>query len=479
MKSFAECFTWIKEKRNLTAAEIANLSGRTVNDIFHWMNGKKLPPDWNTVKAVINELKLSNDEYHKLKNAYERTVLGEYDDRCFQKIIEILQVMETRTNEYAGIEDAENEIYQETVRLPEFGQLNNRMDILICLQRAVEYLLTKEKQHLRLKFHKLQPEIYALLKMFCSQTDHCRIEEIVYFYIEDNDYDISNLEVLKENLELLIQKNTIEIGFLKEMDDEKDAAENWIIADDFLLFFDADLTNGMFTTKQTWIEHFSEIFARQKKQSHCMGTKAIDEFRYAKEHAISGLGCSIEYMPCVGQGMTRDILEYHIYQEIPGRETLINGILDEGELARNGLCFWRSFFTKEGFHEFMETGRIENYPYMVYQRFDRHYCCKTMQNCLDMVKNGNMNYFMIKEGLPGLHNIYIKQEHADKLDVYLLFKDGITENFRIVDEGLQKHFWNFFMCLERFGYTYSAQETLAYMEEQLEEYQKKASDDTI
>lgn len=473
MKSFAECFTWIKEKRNLTAAEIANMSGRTVNDIFHWMNGKKLPADWKQVEAVIVELKLSKDEYKKLKHAYERTVLGEYDYVCYKKIVEILQAVEARTNEYAGTEDADINITENTVRLSEFQQLNNRMEIFVCLQKAIESLLTKEKQNLYLKFHKLQPEIYALLKMFCSQTTRCRIEEIVYFYKENNDYDVENLEVLKENLEMLIQKNKIEIYFLKEMDYEKDAAENWIISDDFLLFFDTNLTTGMFTTKRDWIDHFLDTFENQKKCGNCMGTKMMDELEYAKEHAMMGEGCSIEYMPCVGQGMDREILERHIYQEVPIREELIEGILGEGEMIRKNKVFWRSFFSKSGFLEFMETGRIENYPYMVYERPDLEYRCKIIQNCIDYAKKGRMKYYMIKEGLPDLHHIYIKHYLGDKVDIFLLFREGFNEDFMITDKGLQKRFWDFFNCLERFGYVYSTEETLAFMEEKTAGYQEK------
>ena len=84
-----------------------------------------------------------------------------------------------------------------------------------------------------------------------------------------------------------------------------------------------------------------------------------------------------------------------------------------------------------------------------------------------------MKYYMIKEGLPDLHHIYIKHYLGDKLDIFLLFRDGVNEDFAITDKGLQKQFWNFFNTLEQFGYVYSAEETLAFMEEKLAGYKEK------
>ena len=143
MKSFAEYFKWIKDKRNMTAAEIAKICGWEVNEIFRWLNGNKLPSDWKQVEDVITELKLSQAEYKKLKYSYERTILGEHDYDCYQKIIEILQTVEARTNEYTGIEQENRIITANDVTLPEMQQLNNCMDIFVCLQKAIEYLLTK------------------------------------------------------------------------------------------------------------------------------------------------------------------------------------------------------------------------------------------------------------------------------------------------------------------------------------------------
>lgn len=436
MSAFSEYFMMIKNRRNLTGAQIAEMCDKETGMIFHWLSGKRYPSEWSLMEDVVEKLKLSEDEYRKLKNAYERTILGESDYVCHKKIMEIFHLLEDRRDAQVVFPE-EKYIKVQEVCLPEFKKLNGKMEILVWLQTALEYLSLQRHRKLYLKFQNKHEEVLLLLKMLCSRIHDCQMEEIVYLCREKNISNIENLEVLKGIIEILVQKNSIDVYYLEELDYEKGFAENWILSDDFVILYDAELTSGMLTANRDWIDTYKESFEKLKQISESFGKKECGYFQDESGYEMpDSMGISMEYMPSVRQ--------------CPGME-------------------WKSFFSGEGYIEFMENGSMEKYSHLKTR-------CEIMQMCIDNAKNGRFQYFMIKDSeLPEMQNLCIRQISGKekKLVICMLFEEGMQERFEIKDEGLQQQFWNFFEYLEKYGYIYNAEETLAYMESVLWEYKKR------
>lgn len=480
MTAFSECFTMIKNRRNLTGAEIAEMCDKDTSMVFHWLSGKRYPKDWNQMEDIVEKLKLSDDEYHRLKDAYERTVLGEQEYTCHKKIIDIFHILEERRDEYLSFQE-EGYIAMRDARLPDFVKLNNKMEILGWLQNALDYLSVQKERKLYLKFQNMHEEILMLLKLFCSRTKNCKIEEIVYLLENENTASAYNLDILKGIIEILVQRNAIEIFCQKELNYEHGFAENWIISENFILQYNADLTIGMLSTNPEWIVFFRESFESLKQSGRSFGRKncEFEEFNdgYRMKNTI---GYSIEYMPCIGNCLTEELLEEHIYQEVPNRQSIIQGILQNHAIKNKDQEFqWYSLFSRDGLIDFMETGRIENFPYRVYKPLDLKTRCEIIENGIHNFEDGRFWYYMVKDGeLPVMKNLYIEQMangEEKKLVIDMHFEEGMKERFLIKDEGLQEQFWNFFTYLEKGGYVYSAEETLAYMKKVCREYQKLIS----
>lgn len=480
MSLFSEYLAEIKVRRNLTCAQIAQMCNKNTKDVFCWIGGKYIPESWKQLEIIVDRLQLSEEEGEKLKNAYERTLIGEEKYACHRKIIEFFQVLQQVGDDYLQFQEQDIVNVRE-VKLPEFVQLNNKMEILRWIQNILDYLTSQKEKKLYLNIQVMNPEIMMLLNLFCTNTTNCKIEEIIYLKVEEKNAGEHNLQVLKGIAEVLVQRNSIEIYGQDEVNFEKGFSENWILSEDFICCFDEELSGGMLSTNTEWVQFFLDSFEDIKASGRNVGIK-----RYEESHGLPAfvfpysdfIGRSIEYMPCTGCCLTRAMLEQYIYSTIPDREALIQGIMEYyARLTGAEELEWHTFFFREGMLEFMDTGRIDAVPDILYERPSVATRCEVLERMIDFSKEGKICYHMVKDGrLPLMKNLHVEQMNGvtKSLIIDMHFEDDRKERFEIEDEEFRTNFWNFFEYLEKGGYAYSVQETIAYMEEVLEEYRGRS-----
>ncbi|MBO5303049.1 MAG: hypothetical protein J6A92_03265 [Lachnospiraceae bacterium] len=477
MSEFSENFKKIKDKRNLTCAEIIERMESENFEIYHWINGNRIPKNWKQLEDVILKLELTEDEYRNLKTVYEKERLGEREYSNHKKIMEIFETLQQRRMEYHSKLNGMHGEGGHPAIWPDFVKLNNRMEILGWIQNVLDYLLTQKEKKIYVKLGTIHAEVLMLLKMLCSKTEDCYIEEIVHVFSEEKDRDVYNLGVLKDVIELWIQKNTLHVYWVEDKNEEQGLEENWILSNDFVIQYDAEFSHGMFSADGKWIGFVRENFERLKNVSESLATKACEVMGSNVGYEKADMtGYTMEYMPCIGNGLTEAILEQHIYPHIPGRNALIQEILNTHLLKNKNQKFkWYSFFSREGLIEFMETGRIDTFPYEVYKRPELPVRCEMLENAMNSCRDGRFSYFMVKDKeFPSMKNLYIEQMvgSMEKLELGLCLKDGVKEQLRIKNAGIQKQFLNFCSYLEEGGYVYTQNETLAYMKQILQEYKK-------
>lgn len=479
MSVFSTCFNRIKERRNLNASEIAKLCDFDVTIVYKWAKGIHTPRNWNTLEIMCEKLHLSATEKKELQCAYERTILGEEKYASYQKIIEILECLQNRGREYnsqgMAIEIVEN-IHLKP--LPEFVEYNNELEIMNCIQNVLTYLTMKNEREMFLKIQPLHQNVVMLIRMFCNRVDNCSLEEIVIFSDECYGSVLYNLDIIKGLLNLLIQKHPIQIYGREEYGQEGKILDNWIITDDFVVEFADDFSYGMITTHPAWVAHFKKQYEKIKRSSRILGKKECkipEDFLINPNESLELIE-AIEYMPCIGACLTKEILEQHIFEELSEREKLMDSILLYGHAANSGMVKTRSFFFREGLIEFMETGNIEVFPYEVYYPIKYKACCDIIQNGINYSKKGLMDYQMIRDGqLSSLKGIYVEQTKGNEkhLVIDFHFDEGKKERFRIYSEEIRKEFEGFFEFLSDSAYVYSVEETAKQMQEIVDEYRRK------
>lgn len=416
MSLFSECFTNMKDSRNLTAAQIAQNCKKDVKEIFHWLNGKRIPSNWNQIENVIDKLQLSVEEVKRLKSAYERTIMGKDAYACHQKMIEILNVLQQRRNEYLSSQKGMLLGIRE-VKLPDFLRLNNKMEILGCIQIVLEHLETQNEKKLFLKIQTAHPEVLMLLKMFCSHTKECHIEEIVYLIEGEKESEIHNLEVLKGIVELMVQRNSIEIFCHEELNYEKGFSDNWILSEDFALQFDEELSGGMLFANSQWVQFFLKTFETIKGGSRSLGKRVYettkDDYDFAKRNVVRK---SIGFMPFMEEQFIEDIIE-------------------------DGNGSWSVVFAREGLLQFIENKQaLENHG-TAYETTDIKVGRELLAHAIKFTESGKISFYMIKgESLPEMRDLHIEQIDEKTIYIDIILKEGVKERFIIEDSGIGKQF---------------------------------------
>ena len=193
--------------------------------------------------------------------------------------------------------------------------------------------------------------------------------------------------------------------------------------------------------------------------------------QYAYQYDNSVQGCSYEYMQCIGNCLTREILEDHIYNDIPQREYIIEGLFKSNIYNK---WEWWSVFTYEGLIEFMETGNIQNFPYQLYRKPDMKVRCELLENAIKMTKKREFCYYMIKsDKMYSMKEYYLEMYLKARVSINFYNEVGSIGRFVFENPIIAGVFEEMNGYLEKIGYIYSHEKTCEIMQKVLEEYKAK------
>lgn len=482
MSIFSDYLTRIKEKRNITVATMADLCQVETTVMFRWVNGERLPGSWEKVTLIINNLRLSEEEQKMLKTAYEKTLFGEMKYQTFTQCIDILRTMQHCRKLETPMLESEIALKE----LPYFLSLNNKTDILQYIKILLDYQAVSRKKSLYLKMYTVNSEFYTLLRVFMRANTDCNVEELVYLEEEGSYYEYRNIEFLGQLIEMMFRKDYMTIYCLDKKEDVE-VENNWILSEDFYMEFNHEMTEGMLTCDPAMIQLTMENFQRVKNHGQVVGERNVHGLEYLTDvlEKETHLKC-LEYQPCLGAGLTKDILERRLCKEIPYRELFIEKMLERYSLEREASWKANCIFTKKGLLEFMEQGVVGECPDNFYQKLDVFDRCVVLQNLIQLIKQGKLVQLMIKEpDFPMMEGIRIEEcTDADfnamafeiqfidirKDEAGNMLNDGRTDRFEIRQKRVIRAFQSFWECMQNERYTYNKEETIAILEEVLEEY---------
>lgn len=479
MSEFSRYLTKLKDNRNLTSADLAEMCGMNRVIIWQWTEGKHLPESWDRMEPVIEKLRLTQEERTYLKNVYEYEILGKEKSEIFHKIKDMLLTLsEKRAEFFTG-----NKIlYQNrggTSVLLDFLKFDNRMDVLQCIQRVMEYMEGQEQPEMFIKLHTMPESLMMNLKSFCNKKTESNIELAICASETNGEYVQESLQLTKIMIDLMMQKSTVKCYSGQTLDELGQAEQNWIVSGDIFLQFSDDMSLGMFTKDQEWIRFFREKFQKIKENCSqiCVGQCAALTYVYRNANHQSKIRV-IEHMPCFSVALTEEILENGIHKEIPFRTELIQGILANFGGYASYLVDFVSMFEKHGVIEFMETGMVDVFPYGIYHPIPLSDRCEMLESMIHTAeRTAAWKLLMIKEGIANLKGIHMEMRMQDvELDpviVEIHFDEQENEQIELTDERVKTECWKFFDYLREFGYVYSKEETLEIMRGILEEYREK------
>lgn len=372
MSRFSDCFAEIKEKRNLTSVEIAEICGLEKTMVFQWMVGKYLPSTWKKISGVLGALRLTSYEYERLQEAYEREKLGDDTYEGIQKVISIMHTLKEKINTtdrnimplcYKVIE---YDNHMETI------ELNNYLDVLQCIQNILSVSAVQRENSIFLKVDAISEQFSVLLDLLLS-------EKQVNIY----NGEFHNKEQMKEN---------------------------WLLSDDFVMQFSEDMSQGLFSRDADYIAFIKEKYAKIKGKCKKLFNKSVN--MQEDINRIRGTDATLycmEYVPCISIGLTAQILDRCIYDEIAEKDFIIGQLINTF-VNNDTIHVIYNFFNEQGLYRFLESGKFDNFPHDIYESIIFEDRCEIVRNAVSgKMSNIEMHYFRVKnDAFLNMENVYVE-----------------------------------------------------------------------
>ena len=473
MSVFSDCLGKIRDRRKLSNTQVANLCGLEKTVVYRWFSGQRMPESWEKVAEKMENLHLSPDERGQLKEAYRRSFVGEENYEVYQSIIEVFK----RLAEQKSTKGAEDIVSKYQLReLPETQLLKGREEIAQNIENLFISLAAGKKKQFYFKIQSKCKEAMAAIKIFSRRNPDSRMEGIIYMNNDLMDSKVHNMDLFLEVISLQLLECESQIYYAEATDRDGKFASNWIFSDEYVLQFNDDLTFGMMNGKKEWVEFFREDFFRIRDVCRPVAQKQVNPTEYIQEMIYQDSDLvGIEFMPCFGRCLTEKILREFIYEDLPGREELIQSILRI--FVTGGEVYFpkslTAFFLPAGLEKFMETGVLDIFPYQVYRPLDKKARCFILERAIRLSEQGTVVQYMLRESMfPNLEGIHVEQVHGqvESLTFDRRFQGELKDQIQIKESRILNEFWQFFQYLKESEYVYTEEETREFMRKVLKQY---------
>lgn len=258
---------------------------------------------------------------------------------------------------------------------------------------------------------------------------------------------------------------------------------NTMVVGEYVLQFNYDMTQGIMVWDTEYSDGVLAQYREHKKNTIPLLKKAdpgldiINMYQFV----TGGMLKSLFVEPCMSQCITSDILQEGLIDS-PQKDILIkkmqgvvgkwNGnIYDHSALSNFNTGI--SCFQEKGLRNFMETGRIREFPEILYHPLREEIRLLVMKRMFGLVQQGWFIYRMVEDSIEIPENVIIYLTEEEKvLNLNHVNQENMSQ-IAIEEPGIFHAFVCFFEYLEKKGMLLGEKETMERMEQIYLEYAEK------
>lgn len=366
-----------KDIKTYMMAQFCDIDRSTM---YKYINGKRRPPSLDLVNKMADFMHLTPVEKEQLEEAYKISLVGfetyyrRRDVRTFLQDSEHLSL-----NVFSPL----HENY--TFRFPEENMytLESKQDLRNCIFTVLTLEAQKAEGCICLLIPPLFPNLLDYLVVLGSSHPDLQIEHI--FALNNSGQLTStghsyNLQCLRHILPLYSCDCTYKSYYYYDHVLSREKTLNLfpflILTSECAVICSETMTKGILFRKQEAIRLFADIFREYRQLASPLAIK------------LSGVGSQLQYLcsrefskekhayifdtlPCLSYFIPYDFIDKYVYKDLPGREELSPMLADFFSIARD--CFRLNrihfIFSEQGIRDFLETGRVREYPAYAYAPF--------------------------------------------------------------------------------------------------------------
>lgn len=472
-------------KKDINVYSMAQFCGTDRSNMYKFINGERKPPSLELVRKMAAFMQLTSVECDAFIEAYNIASVGAKKYFHRKAIVSLLN-------------NFENYIFQEPSpnRNSDFILPPQKKEITVLksqaklLQHIFDILSLESKRanaHIRLL---MPPNFPAVLEFLVSLGYHYQNLQINHIFPLNNTSSFIdsehpyNLECLSKILPLYVCGCTYNSYYYYKDSPSGGSLLSLfpylIVTSEYTIIFSETLMQGILIHNRDSVELYQSIFQKCMASVLPLATKISDVSSQLSYLLTTNLKAKNVFMfepiPCMTYFMPNYFLEKYIYKEIASHTSLTETI--HAFFSRTKEIFKTSMvnfiFTEQGIKNFLETGRIEEYPSEIYSPFvmkDRIYLIRHFIN----VCSSSQIYMLKDDSFVSQSSIYI---YATPHNGYLMIpvtnpNSEYSQIFLDLSEPeLLSDFYDFCNYLKE-DYCYSYTETINRLNKLLLEYQKQ------
>ncbi len=480
MSEFSEYLDEFMNEKNMNSAELARVMDVERTVIYRYRKGSRVPTEEKTVCRMAAALRMSVPEKEKLLLKYDKLVLGDVTVNSYLYVKKLLkELCDTNINFIPKImkQTAETEWKKENSILP----LESNVKISSCISELFMETLEKESS-LYLVMQPRYDEIQKMIRSF-FRGSKVNLEQIIC--LEQNiSRSHENLQIFQQILPAFFEQNHYRVLYYYDNLTQHVNTMSWmpniILTDDCVIQFDYEMEHGVMIHNELYANVMLKEYKKIRDKSISFlsdGKKQMETLDIYEEISL-GVRGTIFQQPCLGVGISKDIYEEYLYP-FPEKEQFIKNMVEQSgdweDMTFYPSAIWeqgavKTFCSGNGMREFMETGRVNEFPEGFYQELPMKARKKVLQRMMQMVREGYVEYFVLPDDVQLPKHIYFYLDSASKtLTLNQVYPEGV-ERVVVKELGIYQTFQCFIEYLEKKNMFPSKEKVLEELEKIRKEY---------
>lgn len=483
MSDFSEYLNSYMEENSINSAQLSRETDIERTVIYKWRKGNRVPANEEIVMHIADALRMTVVEKQTLIDKYERLSMGELVVNSYHYIKNLLSKLKN-TNIKSNSMTLKWDMSLKSELELNIVHLNSKEEIVSCITNLFRLIIEKEDKIKTLRLM-MQPRYETIQERIQSffRGSSIRIEQIVCL---EQSYQKSykNLQIFQWVLPLCFEQLNYEVlyyyDFLSHHINTMSWMPNILIIGDHVVQFDYEMEQGIAVKDAQYTETMIAEFDRIKKKALPFLTSGDNQMGAMDIYSEIGaeLPSTIFEQPCLGVGISTEIYEEFLYP-FPEKEEFMKAMaLQNGDWEgdtflppkQKSQMEIKSYCSKRGIREFMETGRVNEFPNGFYRPLDMDTRKKVLRRIIYLIREGGISYYFLPDEIELPSHIYFYLDGVNKQITLNRIHEDSVSRVCVKEPSIYKAFQCFFEYLEKKGMLSGREEVLRELEEVRKEY---------
>ena len=482
MSEFSQLLSEYVHTKNIRIYSLAEYCGIDRSLMYKIIHGKRTPSSLKTVDKIADYLRLTPGESRELTEAY--CILQQGRDNFYRRK-DVLNFLDNFRN-IANAGEFLTEKTESPQHLRETAALSSDSEVNQAIFNIITQQLRKQDGRIDML---ISPDYSFLINLLATAGQPDCPAEINHIICLNNSEQI---DADKKNYNLHCLMNILHLCsagcryrpryYYDNITSRLDTFRLFpfmILTEYGAVLLSETLREGLFTSQPDLLALFSAIYRQYTQLSRPLLQKidsASEQLCYIQEFIAedSSAEYSFQMTPCMTYLLTDDFVEKYVNPYLPSRDQFIRHLKEHIRIThdRYQSTGQTIIFSEEGLADFLDTGRIEEYPDDIYSRPLAEDRIKLVRCFIEECRKHFRHFRMLRHSIGTVRNganIYITERSG-----YLLFtpvgcRQPICLDIR--ESGLLSAFWDFFENMAN-NLFYTPDEALARMELLVQRYEE-------